>query len=350
MKKLLVWGTGDLAGRFIDNEYNGDILGFIETKKSKEFFLQKPVYSSAEIPDGYDFIVVASSYVKEIYEACLDLKLDLSRIIFLYGYKSLLGCTDRKVLKEILREKNYTKYCHEFGLTGDTFIDDDIAKYNQLNRRSSFAIQDQYMWPVLYDKYNYAGVIGLYFLQDLWAAKWIIKDKVKNHFDIGSRLDGFIAHLLAAGIDVTMIDVREFPGAVDDLHTIVDDATTLRQMPDDSIESLSALCSIEHFGLGRYGDEINPEACFTCFANIQDKLKKGGKLYLSVPIGKERVEFNAHRVFYAATVVESLPQLKLEEFSCIADGAIEYDVEIHKYDADNHDGNYRYGLFRFIKK
>lgn len=350
MNKLLVWGTGDLARRFIENEYSGDILGFIETKKSKDCFMQKPVYSSTEIPDGYDFIIVASSYTKEIYERCMDLKLDLQKVIFLYGYKSMLGCTDRKTMKEILLEKNYTKFCHEFGLMDDTFIDQDIAQYNQMNKRDSFMIQDQYMWPILYDKYAYAGTIGQYFLQDLWAAKWIVRDGVRNHFDIGSRLDGFIAHLLAAGIYVTMIDVREFPGAVDGLYTIVDDATSLRQVPDDSIESLSALCSIEHFGLGRYGDAINPEACFECFANIQRKLKTGGKLYLSVPVGRERVEFNAHRVFYAATVVDCLPLLKLEEYSCIAEGTIEYDVGIHKYDMDNHDGNYRYGLFRFVKE
>ena len=42
---------------------------------------------------------------------------------------------------------------------------------------------------------------------------------------------------------------------------------------------MSALCSLEHFGLGRYGDPVDPEACFKCFENIQRKLKKGGRLY-----------------------------------------------------------------------
>lgn len=350
MKKLLIWGTGNLAKQFIENEYTGDIIGFIETKKSKEFFMKKPVYSCTEIPDDYDFIIVANSYAKEIYKLCIDLKFDLNKIIFLYGFKKLIGYTERAALKKILLEKNYTRYCYEYNLMDDTFVKNDIVKYNELNRRSSFAIQDQYVWPVIYDRFNYAGTIGNYFLQDLWAAKLIIKTGVKKHFDIGSRLDGFIAHLLAVGIDVTMIDIREFPGEVEGLHTIVDDATRLHQIPDRSIDSLSALCSIEHFGLGRYGDTINPEACFECFTNIQNKLKKGGELYLSVPIGKERVEFNAHRVFYAGTVVSCLSALKLKEFSCAADGKIEYHVDIHKYDTDSHDGNYRYGLFHFVKE
>lgn len=125
-------------------------------------------------------------------------------------------------------------------------------------------------------------------------------------------MDGFIAHLLAADIDVTMIDVRDFPGEAEHLHTIVDDATSLRQTWDESIESMSALCFLEHFGLGRYGDPVDPETCFKCFDNIQKKLKRDGKLYLSLHIGKERVEFNAHRVLYASTVVKCFDSLKLQ--------------------------------------
>ena len=129
----------------------------------------------------------------------------------------------------------------------------------------------------------------------------------------------------------------------------MDDATTLHQIEDESIQSMSALCSLEHFGLGRYGDPIDPEACFKCFENIQRKLKPGGKLYLSVPIGKERVEFNAHRVFYASTIVECFSQLTLREFSCTSEGQIEREVDVHKYDNDLHNGEYRYGLFCFEK-
>ena len=72
-------------------------------------------------------------------------------------------------------------------------------------------------------------------------------------------------------------------------------------------------------------------------------------LYISVPIGRERVEFNAHRVFYASTIVKCFSSLSLKEFSCAAEGKIEYHADIHKYDEDIHNGEYRYGLFSFIK-
>ena len=350
MKKILIWGTGKLAKKFIENGYTGEVIGFIETNKTSDTFMQKPIYGSDEIPDGYDYIVIANSYVAEIYDLCMERKLDSSQLIFLYPRKDRVGCTDLSVVQEILSEKNFINYCTEFKLLDYSFVREDAAKYQELNRRPNFEIHKRYMWPVVNDKYAYAGTIGNYFYQDLWAAKLVLKSQVKEHFDIGSRLDGFISHLLAANIDVTMIDVREFPGGgIEHLHTIVDDATSLCQIKDNSIESISALCSLEHFGLGRYGDTIDPEACFKCFANIQKKMKKGGRLYISLPIGKERVEFNAHRVFYASTIVECFSSLKLEEFSCTSAGTIEYDVDIHKYDDDLHDGNYRYGLFSFIK-
>lgn len=349
MKKVLVWGTGNIADQFIQNECGGEIIGFIETHKSRETYMQKPVYDSSGIPEGYDYIVVANSYGGEIYERCQALSVDTSKMIFLKAARKRVGCTDREVLKEILSEINYALYCSEFGLAENTFIREDVEKYNQLNQRPGFVIKDQYMWPVIMDKYIPNGRISNYFWQDLWAARLIIRTGVKEHFDIGSRMDGFITHLLAAGIDVTVIDIREFPGQVEHLHTIVDDATSLHQIPDESIESMSALCSLEHFGLGRYGDPIDPEACFKCFDNIQKKLKKGGRFYLSVPIGKERVEFNAHRVFYAGTIIDCFSGLHLEEFSCTAQGMIEYNADIHQYDDDPHNGEWRYGLFSFIK-
>ncbi len=359
MKKLLVWGTGDLAEQFIDSGCQGDIIGFVETVKSKDVFMKKPVYGSREIPEEYDYIVIANSYGTEIYSLCIKLDIDISKLIFLYRIQSRVGCTDAAVLKEVLSEKSYDDYCIRFRLKpqpkqhprekGDEFVYEDAEKYRKLNTRPTFEIQEKYMWPIATDKYVEAGNVDDYFQQDLWAAKLIYKSGVKKHFDIGSRLDGFIAHLLAMDIEVSMIDIREFPAEAENLYTVVDDATNLEQIPDDSIESMSALCSLEHFGLGRYGDPIDPEACFKCFDAIQRKLKKGGRLYISVPIASERVEFNAHRIFYASTIVECFSDMILEEFSVSADGVLESHVEdIHKYDDDECD--YRFGLFYFVKK
>lgn len=349
MKKILIWGTGSIAKRVVENGLNGEIIGFIETKKTKDFFRQKKVYEINEIPKGYEYIIVANSFTSEVYQICIEKELELDKIIFLRGVKRQEGLYKLRTIKEILGEKNYINYCEEFGIYKYTFWEEDAQKYISLNTRSSFDFLPQYIKPVITDRFALAGTMGNYFWQDLWAAKLIYKSGIKEHFDIGSRIDGFIAHLLAMDIEVSIIDIREFPGEIENLHTIVDNATKLEQVLNESIESMSALCSLEHFGLGRYGDPVDPEACFKCFAEIQKKIKQGGHLYLSLPIGKERVEFNAHRVFYAKTIIESFFSMELKEFSCTADGQIEYDVGINAYDEDLHHGDYRYGLFHFIK-
>ena len=69
-------------------------------------------------------------------------------------------------------------------------------------------------------------------------------------------------------------------------------------------DSLSCLHAVEHFGLGRYGDPINPEGVQIGIANMIKLLTPGGKFYLSTPIGRERVEFNANWVFDPRTIID----------------------------------------------
>lgn len=350
MKKILVWGTGVKSIELFENEINAKVVGFIETSKKRDEFKGFPIYDISETWPLHDYVVVANTYSNEIYEECISRGLNTDKFIFLYPLMRREGETNSEILRDILKDKNYTMYCIRYELYKESFFSDDVDEYQKKNKRENFCVNKDNLWPILWDKYSKAGTMGNYFLQDLWAAKLINKAGTKKHFDIGSRIDGFIGHLLAMNIEVTLIDIREFPGEIEGLHTIVDDATLLREIPEKSIESMSALCSLEHFGLGRYGDPIDPEACFLCFVEIQKRMKPGGNLYLSLPIGRERVEFNAHRIFYASTIVNCFCEMELVEYSCVTEEKIEYNVDIHKYDQDEHNGNYRYGLFHFVKK
>jgi len=61
---------------------------------------------------------------------------------------------------------------------------------------------------------------------------------------------------------------------------------------------------MEHFGLGRYGDPVNYDGYLLGLNNLYQILKIGGKLYFSVPIGPQRIEFDAHRVFSLSYLLE----------------------------------------------
>ena len=117
---------------------------------------------------------------------------------------------------------------------------------------------------------------------------------------------------------VTMIDIRPLPQKIEGLIFIQADATNLDGISDMSIISLSALCSPEHFGLGRYGDPVDPEACFEALKSMQRVLAPGGHLYIAVPVGdKSGVAFNAHRIFTPEIISETVNELRLEDFAVV---------------------------------
>jgi hypothetical protein len=219
-------------------------------------------------------------------------------------------------------------------------------KYRRLNSTPAFRLRLTEAFPILTDRFASAGLAeGHYFHQDLWAARKIFQQRPPAHIDIGSRIDGFIAHLLAF-MPVTVLDIRPLVSRVQGLTYLQDDATSLSMLQENSVSSLSSLHAAEHFGLGRYGDPIDPDACFKFMDSLQRVLAPGGKLYFSVPVGRERVEFNAHRVFSPNTILKQFTLLRLESFSFVGDdGSLYLDTEPLALPASE----MACGLFEFTK-
>lgn len=173
--------------------------------------------------------------------------------------------------------------------------------------------------PVLADRFEEAGTAGdQYFQQDLHVAKLVLAADPPRHVDVGSRIDGFIAHLLMFR-SVEVVDVRPLESTIEGLTFVQGDGTTMDGFADGSIPSLSSLHAVEHFGLGRYGDPLDPEGSAKALAAFERVLAPGGRLYLSVPVGRRRIDFNAHRVFDPSDPVELLGGLTLERFDGIDD-------------------------------
>ena len=77
-----------------------------------------------------------------------------------------------------------------------------------MNPPRGFRIGIKSLFPILTDRGASAGLTGdHYFLQDLWAAKKIFERNPREHLDVGSRIDGFVAHLLSFR-SVTVVDLR----------------------------------------------------------------------------------------------------------------------------------------------
>lgn len=197
----------------------------------------------------------------------------------------------------------------------------DYINYSAKNNKegSPFSLSFINSYPIYFDRYETAGEIPKhYFYQDLWAARKIYLSKVKVHYDIGSRLDSFISHCLVF-CKVIMLDVRPLKAEVQNLEFVQADAMDMSHIKTNKITSLSALHAVEHFGLGRYGDPIDPLGYVKAIEEMQRVTKVGGNIYFSVPIGRQRLEFNAHRVFNPKYIVDLFSQCKLIEFSAVND-------------------------------
>jgi SAM-dependent methyltransferase len=230
-------------------------------------------------------------------------------------------------------------------LTGlPTFVCDATSYARLSTEGEPFVIRASDLYPMLGERHEPAGTArGHYFHQDLWAAKKIFERAPAQHVDIGSRIDGFIAHLLTF-MPVTIIDIRPLPDHIEGLHVIEDDATYLASIPDASLESVSSLHAVEHFGLGRYGDPIDPHAPQKAMGALARVLRPGGHLYFSVPIGRERLMFNAHRIFSPSRVLDAFGGLTLLSFAAVDEaGHLRLGVE----PADFEQAVYSCGLFEF---
>lgn len=138
---------------------------------------------------------------------------------------------------------------------------------------------------------------GHYFHQDLLISQYIFQKNPTRHVDVGSRIDGFVAHV-ASFRKIEIIDIRAIPQS-EHSNIVFRQADLMSDNAIELVDSISCLHAIEHFGLGRYGDPINPSGHLYGFKNLVGMLKRGGDLYISFPIGSQNeVHFNAHRVFH----------------------------------------------------
>lgn len=172
--------------------------------------------------------------------------------------------------------------------------------------------------PILTDFRAEAGTAyGHYFRQDLWAARRIHAAQPASHVDIGSRVDGFVAHVLSF-MPVTVVDIRPLTSDIEGLTFLQGDMCRL-EFPSDSVSSISCLHAVEHVGLGRYGDPVDPDGCFTALGELARVVAVGGRLYLGTPIGRERLAFNSERIFNPRTIVSTLSALRLVSFDAVDD-------------------------------
>ena len=63
-------------------------------------------------------------------------------------------------------------------------------------------------------------------------------------------------------------------------------------------DAVFSISSYEHDGLGRYGDPLDPDGDLKAMTKVREEiLKKEGLLYFGVPVGRDTLFWNAHRMY-----------------------------------------------------
>jgi SAM-dependent methyltransferase len=182
------------------------------------------------------------------------------------------------------------------------------------NQRLS--VTDSDLYPIYGEATAATNFDRHYVYHTAWAARVLAITKPADHHDISSSL--YFAAIASAFCPIHFYDFR--PPELS-LSSLVTNAGDVNHLPfeNESIVSLSCMHVIEHIGLGRYGDAIDYDGDLKAIDELRRVVKKNGDLLFVVPVGKPRIQFNAHRIYSYEQIIEYFPDFSLQEFALIPD-------------------------------
>lgn len=262
----------------------------------------------------------------------------MKKLVAKFNAKSTLYGLDLYKLKRSLKGRNFYKK--------------DLEEFRkQKGEDNTFPLGESK--AILDEREESSGnMTGHYFHQDLYVARRLFKANPPNHLDIGSRTDGFVAHV-ASYREIEIMDIRPQEINIPNISFKQADLMILPEELIESYDSISSLHVIEHFGLGRYNDPIDYNGHLKAIRNITKMLKKGGIFYFSTPIGRQRVEFNAHRIFSVNYLLDLFKEdYSVERFSYVNDEGDFYENASLEQSVIDQQYNFNYGcgIFELRKK
>lgn len=185
-----------------------------------------------------------------------------------------------------------------------------LAEYQRLAAADRKA-DPRRLYPCPGDDIGVTPVEPIYFYQDAWAFEKIVNVRPSLHVDVGSH-HKFVS-LLSKLVPVIMVDIRPLTVSLD---SITFKQGSILDLPfgSSSLPSVSSVCVIEHIGLGRYGDELDPFGSERAMEELKRVVAPGGDLLISVPLDDfNRTYFNAHRAFHESYLLRLFEPFEILE-------------------------------------
>lgn len=230
----------------------------------------------------------------------------------------------------------------EFPLIVSSFL-----RFKNKDKTRRFSLPLREVYPCLFENTSYTRFDTHYVYHTSWAARKVNEINGEEHVDISSSL--FFSGIVSAFKPVRFFDYRP---AYLNLSNLESSAADLLDLPfmNDSLSSLSCMHTVEHVGLGRYGDPIDPDGDIKAAKELSRVVKPGGNLLFVVPVGRPRIQFNAHRIYSYSMVVNMFPDFEIKEFSLIPDNALEKGMIYHATPHEADKQKYGCGCFWFVKR
>jgi hypothetical protein len=226
----------------------------------------------------------------------------------------------------------------------------DFLRFRSLLRQSTpgrFAPTLRASHPCVFDRTPATPFDRHYVYHTAWAARALRRIAPEQHVDIASSL--YFASIASAFVPVRFYDYRPPALGLPGLECAHADLAAL-PFPADSVPSLSCMHTLEHVGLGRYGDPLDPDGDLKAAAELARVVAPGGHLLVVVPVGRPELRFNAMRIYGYDQVLAMFAGLALHEFALIheyeEDGGITVGATAAMADAEE----YGCGCFWFVKR
>lgn len=156
-----------------------------------------------------------------------------------------------------------------------------------------------------------------YVYHTAWAARIVARLKPARLDDFSSFIH--FANHVSAFLPVRFHDYRSMALGLPGLEHAEADLTRL-PYPDGALELASCLHVVEHIGLGRYGDPLDPDGDLKALGELKRVVRPGGSILLALPVGRvARIVFNAHRIYTWGQVLAHFPGWKLRDSALITD-------------------------------
>ncbi len=233
-------------------------------------------------------------------------------------------------------------------LPGSFIGDFDELKLAESKTTKRFQFEQRNFHPCLDDKTAITPFDRHYIYHPAWAARIIKEVNPEKHIDISSTLH--FCSVLSAFIPVDFYDYRPANLSLSNLRSLAGDLLNL-PFESNTVESLSCMHTIEHVGLGRYGDPVDYDGDIKAIQELKRVISPGGSLYFVVPLGSDNVIcFNAHRIYSKAHVLNLFDDMELKQFALIPEDENDGGLVVNPKQDLLDKQFYGCGCFWFVKK